>query len=83
MYKMPYEAQHCASLSSPFPNVPGVTPVWATCTSLLAGLLLLQVPREARLSPWSAGCNAQLCVATVPSVTLLGPRSPSTVGCKV
>ena len=54
------------------------------CPSVVAGLLLLQVPREARLSPWLAGCNAQLCVAAMdPSVSLLGLGSPSTVGCKV
>ena len=51
------------------------------CPSVMAGLLLLQVPREAGLSPWLAGCNSQLCLAAVdPSLTLLGMGSPSPVG---
>ena len=54
------------------------------CPSVVAGLLLLQVPGEARLSPSQASCNAQLHVAAMdPSVTLLGMGSSSTVGCKV
>ena len=47
----------------------------------MTGLLLLQVPREARLTLWLAGCSAQLPVAVmVHSVTLLGVEMPSTVG---
>lgn len=54
------------------------------CTSDVAGLLLLQVPRQARLSPWLAGCESQLGVATMDlSVTLSGVERPSKVGCKV
>ena len=33
--------------------------------SVMAGLLLLQVHREARLSPWPVDCNVQLCMATM------------------
>ena len=54
------------------------------CHSVVAGLHLLQVPGQPRLPPWPAGCNAQLCVAAmVPSVTLSGIGSPSTVDCRV
>ena len=55
----------------------GVSRVGYMCPSVVAGLLLLQVPRESRLSP------GQLVVmlsyrgaAMVPSVTLLGGRGP-------
>ena len=54
------------------------------CPSVVPGLLLLQMPREVRLCPLLADCNAQLHVAAMdPSITLLGMGSPSTVGCKV
>ena len=77
MQETPFEAQQCASLLSPLPNVLGVGYL---CTSVVAGLLLFHVPRESRLSPWPAGCNAQLRVAAMdPSVTLLGVGGPSTV----
>ena len=54
------------------------------CPSLMAGLLLLQVPREAEWFPWPVDCNAQLHVAAMdPSITLLGMGTSSTVSCKV
>ena len=54
------------------------------CPSVVTGLPLLQVPRESRLSPWLADCNAQLHVAAMDlSVTLSDVGSPSTVSCKV
>ena len=54
------------------------------CPSVAAGLFYLQVPGEARLSPWLAGCHTQLRVAAIdPSDTLLGVGSPSTGGCQV
>ena len=48
------------------------------CPYVGSGLLLLQMPREARLSPWPAGCNSQLRVAAVdPSVTLSAWEAPA------
>ena len=50
---------------------------------VVAELVLLQVSRESRLSPWPDGYNAQLQgVAMDTSVILLHLGSPSTVGCK-
>ena len=51
---------------------------------VVAGLLLLQVGGEARLSPWQAGFNSQLHVSAMDLiVTLSDVGSPSTVGSKV
>ena len=48
--------------------------------SVVAGLLLLQVPGEARLSPWLAGCKVQFHVAAmVTLVSLSSVGSPRTV----
>ena len=47
------------------------------CLSVVAELLLLQVPGEARLSPYLAGCNAQQHVsATVLSVIFIRHGEP-------
>ncbi|XP_058423903.1 uncharacterized protein LOC131421218 [Diceros bicornis minor] len=65
------------------PPQPGVLdlPPWGsfqqdTVPTSLHGLLLLQVLREAQMSPWKAGCKSQLCGCCGPFNNIIGHEEP-------